>query len=101
NQFQALSEAMSVPVNKMPKAQLQIVQDSEFFTLTSTIDSATILFSNNVNESPIAKDILVNYDANTLNKGAVHGIDYEYDQPTPTQVRVKALLKNNLKVRIV
>ena len=51
--------------------------------------------------SPTADGVTINYDAASLNQGAVLGTDYDYDFPNSTTVRVTSNAAQNLKVRVV
>jgi len=50
---------------------------------------------------PSSDGVSINYDAATLNKGAVIGNDYEYDFPNSTTVRITSNSTQNLKIRVV
>jgi hypothetical protein len=50
---------------------------------------------------PSSDGVSINYDATTLNQGAVLGTDYDYDFPDSTTVRVTSNATQNLKVRVV
>ena len=51
--------------------------------------------------APSSNGVSINYDANTLQKGAINGTDYEWDYPASDKVRITALARANLKVRVV
>lgn len=97
----ALSEAMNIAANAMPSAQLANATDADFPATGDTLDLAIILYTDDATQIPSSQGATLNYDANVLNQGAINGTDYEWDQPSDTEVRIKALKPNNLKVRVV
>lgn len=100
NMYQALSEAMSISINKMPKTQIDALVDTEYFTLGNTLDLATILYTDNDEETPVFSGATIDYEGNIKNEVALLGTDYEADAPASNIVRIKALSANNLKVRV-
>jgi len=101
NVYGALSEAMDIASNKMPKAQLEAVQDTNFPATTTTLDLAIVLKTDDSTVSPISDGVTVNYDSNSYWGGAVLGTDYEWTQTAPDKVKIKSLIASNMKTRIV
>ena len=50
---------------------------------------------------PSSDGVSINYDAESLNKGAILGTDYDYDFPDSTTVRITSNATQNLKIRVV
>jgi hypothetical protein len=50
---------------------------------------------------PSSDGVSINYDAATLNQGAILGTDYNYDFPAANKVRITSLATQNLKVRVI
>jgi len=90
-----------VAVNKMTSATLNNLLDSQLPATGNTLDIVAIIKTDDINYTPTLENIVINYDANILNQGAVLGVDYNYDQPSTTEVRVKSLANNNLKMRVI
>lgn len=100
-ELSALEEAMAEGQNQMNKTQLEAVTDANHFTLGNDLDLA-IIFNLSTGSTPPSSDgVSINYDANTLNEGAILGTDYDFDFPATDKVRITALADNNLKVRVV
>jgi hypothetical protein len=88
--------------NRMDKTQLDAVTDPNHFTLGNTLDLAIALRMDTASAStPTADGVTINYDAASLNQGAVLGTDYDYDFPNSTTVRVTSNAAQNLKIRVV
>lgn len=88
--------------NRMDKTQLDAVTDPNHFTLGNTLDLAIALRMDTASSStPTADGVTINYDAASLNQGAVLGTDYDYDFPDSTTVRVTSNAAQNLKIRVV
>jgi hypothetical protein len=87
--------------NQMNKAQLEAVTDPNHYTLGNSLDLAIILNQTTAGAAPSSDGVSINYDANTLQKGAINGTDYEWDYPASDKVRITALAGANLKVRVV
>ena len=50
---------------------------------------------------PTSDGVTLNYDAASLNEGAVLGTDYDFFFPANNKVQIKSLAAQNLKVRVV
>jgi len=98
----ALVQSMTIAENKMDKAQLDAVTDSNHFSLTSTIDLA-IMFSMTAGSGtpPSSNGVTINYDNAVVNRGAILGTDYEFEAPTQDSVKIKALAAGSYKIRVV
>ena len=96
-----LEEAMGTAQNQMDKTQLEAVTDPNHYTLGNSLDLAIILSQTTAGAAPSSDGVSINYDANTLQKGAINGTDYEWDYPASDKVRITALAGANLKVRVV
>ena len=102
NEFYALQQALSLANNRMDKTQLDAVTDPNHYTLGDTLDLAIALRTDTASAStPTADGVTINYDAASLNQGAVLGTDYDYDFPNSTTVRVTSNAAQNLKIRVV
>jgi len=88
--------------NRMDATQLNAVSDANHYTLGNDLDLAITLFMADGNtNSPTSDGVLINYDANVLNQGAVLGTDYEFDAPAGETVRITALSNENFKVKVI
>lgn len=87
--------------NQMDKTQLEAVTDANHFTLGNDLDLAIIFNQTTSGAAPSSDGVSINYDANTLNEGAVLGTDYDFDYPASNKVRITSLGNYNLKVRVV
>ena len=89
-------------INAMDKTQLDAVTDPNHITLGNDLDLAIIFYGHTDPAAGGSSDgVSINYDANTLQKGAINGTDYEWDYPVSNKVRITALAGANLKVRVV
>jgi sugar lactone lactonase YvrE len=88
-------------VNQMNKTQLDAIPDANHFTLGNDLDLAIIFNMSSGSTLPSSDGVAINYDANTLNQGAVLGTDYNFDAPAQNKVRITSVNAANLKVRIV
>jgi DNA-binding beta-propeller fold protein YncE len=98
--FQYSSTSTSY-TNQMNKTQLDAVPDANHFTLGDDLDLAIIFNLSSGTTAPSSDGVSINFDANSLNQGAVLGTDYEWDFPASNKVRIKSLAAQNLKVRII
>jgi len=87
--------------NQMNKTQLDAVPDANHFTLGNDLDLAIIFNMSSGTTAPSSDGVSINFDANSLNQGAVLGTDYNWDFPAADKVRITSLAAQNLKVRIV
>ena len=88
--------------NRMDKTQLEAVTDPNHYPLGDSLDLAISLYLGSSSSSiPFSDGVTINYDANVLNKGAIHGTDYDWDFPSSDKVRITSNAAQNLKVRIV
>jgi hypothetical protein len=103
DELYTLQEALGAQAfNRMDKTQLDAVTDPNHYTLGDTLDLAIALRMDTASAStPTADGVTINYDAASLNQGAVLGTDYDYDFPDSTTVRVTSNAAQNLKVRVV
>jgi len=99
----ALQEAFGDnAANRMDKTQLEAVTDPNHYSLGDSLDLAISLYLGSESSNiPSSNGVLINYDANVLNKGAIHGTDYDWDFPDSTTVRLTSNAAQNLKIRIV
>ena len=88
-------------VNQMDKTQLEAVADANHFTLANDLDLAIIFNMSSGTTAPSSDGVSINFDANSLNQGAVLGTDYNFDFPAANKVRITSLAAQNLKVRII
>jgi DNA-binding beta-propeller fold protein YncE len=93
----------SVPdyINQMNKTQLDAVPDANHFTLGNDLDLAIIFNLVSGTTVPSSDGVSINFDANSLNQGAILGTDYNWDFPASNKVRITSLAAQNLKVRII
>ena len=102
DEFYALQQALTAQAfNRMDKTQLDAVTDPNHYTLGNTLDLMIALYLPSGGTTPTADGVTINYDAASLNQGAVLGTDYDYDFPNSTTVRVTSNAAQNLKVRVV
>jgi hypothetical protein len=97
----ALQEAMAEAQNQMNKTQLDAVPDANHFTLGNDLDLAIIFNLSSGTTVPSSDGVSINFDANSLNQGAILGTDYNWDFPAANKVRITSLAAQNLKVRII
>jgi hypothetical protein len=100
-ELSALQEAMAEAQNQMNKTQLDAVPDANHFTLGNDLDLAIIFNMSSGATVPSSDGVAINFDANSLNQGAVLGTDYNWDFPAADKVRITSLAAQNLKVRII
>jgi len=101
NEFSALEEAVKFgTVNKMNKTQLEALGDTDQFALTQTLDLAIILTRASDATDPTSDGVVVNYDAQAIKQGAIHGTDYLWDHPEPNKVRLTSLHEQSLRIRV-
>tara|TARA_R100000278_G_scaffold83106_1_gene63751 strand:- start:324 stop:2822 length:2499 start_codon:yes stop_codon:yes gene_type:complete len=98
--LQDINVSTSYP-NQMNKTQLDAIPDANHFTLGNDLDLAIIFNMTSGATLPSSDGVAINYDANTLNQGAVLGTDYNFDAPAQNKVRITSVNAANLKVRIV
>jgi len=99
----ALQQALTnVSFNRMDKAQLEAVTDPNHYTLGDSLDLMIGLYLGSASlDVPSSDGVSINYDAATLNQGAILGTDYNYDFPAANKVRITSLATQNLKVRVI
>ena len=99
----ALQEALTESgTNRMDKTQLEAVTDPNHYTLGDTLDLMIGLYLGSSSASlPYSDGVSIDYDAESLNKGAILGTDYDYDFPDSTTVRITSNATQNLKIRVV
>jgi len=103
-ELSALKQALGAQAfNRMNKTQLDAVADANHFITGNTLDLMISLYrpSNASSFMPKSDGVSVNYDAEAKIQQAVNGTDYEADFPTSTKVRIKSLVAQNLKVRVI
>jgi hypothetical protein len=100
-ELETIQEAMSISQNRMNKSQLEAVSDANQFPLGNDLDLAIIMTLSSGTSAPSSDGVSINYDANSLNQGAVLGTDYNWDFPATDKVRITSLGDYNLKVRII
>jgi hypothetical protein len=98
--FGALSEAMTVEVNRLTGAQVDALVDAECPTLADTLDLAIILFTNDSTKRPISDGVSINYDGAVVDQLAVNGTDYTIFTEDGVTVFFRALVTGNFKARI-
>ena len=103
SELYALQQALAgMPTNRMDKAQLEAVTDPNHYTLGDSLDLMIGLYLGSASASvPSSDGVSINYDAESLNKGAILGTDYDYDFPDSTTVRITSNATQNLKIRVV
>jgi len=90
-----------VYINQMNKTQLDAVPDANHFTLGNDLDLAIIFNLSSGTTVPSSDGVAINFDANSLNQGAILGTDYNWDFPAANKVRITSLAAQNLKVRVL
>jgi len=90
-----------VYINRMDKTQLDAVPDANHFTLGNDLDLAIIFNLSSGTTVPSSDGVAINFDANSLNQGAILGTDYNWDFPAANKVRITSLAAQNLKVRVL
>lgn len=87
-------------INTMDEALLEATSDSDFPATGNSIDMAVTMKA--INGTAMGfYDNTINYDANTTDKVAIPGTDYEWNSPAANKVEFKALTANNYKVRVI
>jgi sugar lactone lactonase YvrE len=88
--------------NQMTGTQFDAVTDANHLTLSTTMDFMIALKNaDSTSTSPTSDGVSFNYDAASLNQGAVLGTDYNWDFPALNKVRITSLADQNLKVRVI
>ena len=101
NIYSALKEALAIAQNQMTKTQMEAITEGNYFTTGNTFDLA-IGLSQLGGHLPASSDgVSINYDANTLNEGALLGTDYDFDFPASNKLRITAINAGNYKVRVL
>ena len=103
SELYALQQALTdVSNNRMDKTQLEAVTDPNHYTLGDSLDLMIGLYLGSASSNvPSSDGVSINYDAESINQGAVLGTDYNYDFPDSTTVRVTSSAAQNLKIRVV
>ena len=100
-ELSALQEAMAEAQNQMNKTQLDAVPDANHFTLGNDLDLAIIFNMSSGATVPSSDGVAINFDAASINQGAILGTDYNWDFPAANKVSITSLAAQNLKVRII
>jgi hypothetical protein len=95
------SSGLTSYTNQMNKTQLDAVPDANHFTLGNDLDLAIIFNMSSGTTAPSSDGVSINFDANSVNQGAILGTDYNWDFPAANKVRITSLAAQNLKVRII
>ena len=95
------SGLVAIAANQMSKTQLDAVPDANQFVLANDLDLAIIFNMSSGATLPSSDGVSINFDANSINQGAILGTDYSFDFPAANKVRVTSLAAQNLKVRII
>lgn len=98
---QALVDAIGVSVNQWTGSQVSAISDANQITLTNDLSFGFMMYFASGSTSPTYSGTALNYDAAVLNKGAINGVDYEYDCPAQNKVRITALNPGNYKIRVL
>jgi len=103
DEFYALQQALgATEFNRMDKTQLDAIPDGSHFTLGNTLDLMIALKQDTASTTTASSDgVTINYDAATINQGAVLGTDYDFDFPANNKVRITSNAAQNLKIRVV
>jgi hypothetical protein len=103
SELYALQQALTdVSINRMDKAQLEAVTDPNHYTLGDSLDLMIGLYLGSASSNvPSSDGVSINYDAASLNQGAILGTDYNFDFPDSTTVRVTSSAAQNLKVKVM
>jgi DNA-binding beta-propeller fold protein YncE len=103
SELYALQQALTdVSNNRMDKTQLEAVTDPNHYTLGDSLDLMIGLYlGSSSSNAPSSDGVSINYDAESINQGAVLGTDYNYDFPDSTTVRVTSSAAQNLKVKVM
>jgi hypothetical protein len=96
------SSTLTSYTNQMTGTQFDAVTDANHLTLSTTMDFMIALKNaDSTSTSPTSDGVAFNYDAQSLQQGAVLGTDYNWDFPALNKVRITSLADQNLKVRII
>lgn len=97
----AIVEYITGPsINSMTKTQAEAAADADFPAVGTTLDLAVTMLASNATAMGFSAST-VNYDANTTDKVAIPGTDYEWNQPAANKVEFRALTAGNYKVRVI
>jgi hypothetical protein len=102
-EFDALESAMTYSSNQLTSDELNALIDPNQITVADSLDLAIVFDTDSASfsASQYSQGVEINYSAAAINKGAIHGIDYEYDAPAQDEVRVTSLTGGNLKIRVI
>jgi len=100
NIYEAFSDAMGVAQNRMDSTALNAVADAYFPAITTTFDFALVVRTSSDVAVPTIDSVAIDYDGNTLTQQAVNGTDYRLDNPSVSEVRLKALTAGNYRVQV-
>ncbi len=103
DELYTLKEALGAQShNRMDKTQLDAVPDANHFSTGTSLDLMIALRMDTAAATlPTSDGVTLNYDAASLNEGAVLGTDYDFFHPAANKVQIKSLAAQNLKVRVV
>jgi hypothetical protein len=103
DELYTLQQALTAQAfNRMDKTQLDAVADANHFPTGSSLDLMIALRMDAAASTlPTSDGVTLNYDAASLNEGAVLGTDYDFFHPAANKVQIKSLAAQNLKVRVV
>ena len=101
-EFAAFRQAFSVAANRMDGTQMDAVTDPNNLTLENSLDFMIALKNaDSTSTSPTSDGVELNYDAQSLNRAAILGTDYNWDFPASNVVQLTSLGNYNFKVRVV
>lgn len=87
--------------NQMDSTQLGAVGDGDFEEVTTTLDLAVVLKTDDDTKQPTSSGITINYDGNVADQVAINGTDYTAIKIDSDKVKFTATTAGNYRVRIL
>lgn len=101
DQFTALQEAMTIINNRMSGQNVNDLTDDYQPSLGDNLDIASIMYLTTGTNTPVFDTVVLNYDSQTINAGAINGTDYAWNAPANNAVSFTAINAGNYKIRVV
>jgi len=102
NEFEALTEAMSIEINRMDSIQAEAIKDwsQETYTLATELDLAVIFKTSQETQTPVYSGTVISYDGNVTHQYAHIGEEFNVEQFEDRIIRFTALIDGNFTIRV-